>query len=111
MSLPRGREGWRWFWAWAGFGGLFAFALLTGFSIGLFLLPLVAIVGFVVARRAPGRREALGSVAGAAVVVEVLAALNGSTAALSASAALALAAVATYAALRRRGKAGLFASP
>jgi hypothetical protein len=91
------REGWRWFWAWACFGGLFVLGLLTGFSVGLLLLPVAAVVGFAVARRAPGWREALGAVAGAAVAAEVLAALNGWTAALSVAAAFALAAVGAYA--------------
>jgi hypothetical protein len=72
-------EGWRWFWAWACFGGLFVLGLLTGFSIGLLLLPVAAVVGVAVARRAAGWREALGAVAGAAVAAEVLAALNGWT--------------------------------
>jgi hypothetical protein len=105
-SRGAGREGWRWFWAWACFGGLFAFALLTGFSIGLFLLPLVVVGGFAVARRASGWREALGSLVGAAVVVEVLAALNGWTAALSVAAPAAFTAIAAYAAIRRRGERG-----
>ena len=97
-SRGAGREGWRWFWAWACFGGLFVFALLTGFSIGLFLLPLVAFVGVVVARRASGWREALGAFLGAALAVEALAALNGSTAALIVAAAVGLVAIAAYAA-------------
>jgi hypothetical protein len=98
------REGWQWFWAWACFGGPFVLGLLTGFSIGLLLLPVAAVVGFAVARRAPGWREALGAVAGAAVAAEVLAALNGWTAALSVAAAFALAAVGAYALIgpRRR---------
>jgi cytochrome bd-type quinol oxidase subunit 2 len=101
------REGWRWFWAWACFGASFVFALLTGFSIGLFLLPVVAVVGVAVARRASGWREALGAVAGAAVVVEALAVRNGWTASLLA-AAVGLVAIAAYAKdSGRRGAQGL----
>ena len=98
-SRGAGGEGWRWFWAWACFGGPFVLALLTGLSIGLLLLPVVAVVGFAVARRAPGWREALGAFAGAAVAVEVLAAVNGWTAALAVSSTVGLAAVAAYARL------------
>ena len=96
-SRGAGREGWRWFWAWACFGVLFVVALLTGFSIGLFVLPFAAVVGVAVARRAPGWREALGAFVGAALAVEALAALNGWTAALIAAAAVGLVAVAAYA--------------
>ena len=95
-SRGAGREGWRWFWAWACFGALFVFALLTGFSVGLFLLPLVAFVGVAVARRASGWREALGAFLGAALAIEAVAALNGSTAAMIVAAAIGLVALAAY---------------
>lgn len=93
-------EGGRWFWAWACFGALLVFAFLTGLSVGLFLLPLVAVVGFAVARRASGWHEALGAVAGGAAVVGALAGLNGWSAALALSAAVALVA---FAAATRAG--------
>jgi hypothetical protein len=50
-----GPHGWHWFLAWALAGGLFTFSLLTGFSIGLFLLPAAAVALFWVARRSGGR--------------------------------------------------------
>lgn len=50
MGQPRG---WRWFAAWFCAGGLLFFAFLSGFSIGLFLLPL-AVVGCILVARATG---------------------------------------------------------
>ncbi|MGH2994771.1 MAG: hypothetical protein ACRDON_09000 [Gaiellaceae bacterium] len=61
-------EGWPWFWAWGLAGGLVLFALLTGFSIGLFLLPLAVVALVLVARRARGWPEGLGVLAGVAAV-------------------------------------------
>jgi hypothetical protein len=65
-------QGWRWFGAWALAGAFVVFAVLAGFSIGLFLLPL-AIVGVVlIARRARRWPETLGTLAGAGAVVLLL---------------------------------------
>ena len=64
-----GRRGWGWFAGWAGAGALFVFSLLTGFSIGLFLLPLATIAMFWLALHAPYWREATGFPLGAALVV------------------------------------------
>jgi hypothetical protein len=43
---------------------LFAFSFVTGFSIGLFVLPLAAAALWLVAARAPHFRESIGLVAG-----------------------------------------------
>jgi hypothetical protein len=52
------------FWAWALAGGLMSFSLLTGLTIGLFLLPLAAAVLLVAASRAPYLAESIGFLAG-----------------------------------------------
>lgn len=69
-------SGWRWFCAWAVAGGLLVFALLTGFSIGLLVLPFAAIAVWLVGRTARVWPEILGTGAGAAVVCLAVAALN-----------------------------------
>ncbi len=65
--MPR-FAGWTGFVAWALAGGLFVFAVLSGFSIGLFLLPLAGVVLWLVARRASGWPEILGLGAGLGAV-------------------------------------------
>jgi hypothetical protein len=70
-----GQRGWGWFSAWAAAGALFVFSLLTGFSIGLFLLPLATIAMFWLALHAPYWREAAGFLLGGALVGVVLAAV------------------------------------
>ena len=60
-----------WFAGWVVGGGLFTFSFLTGFSIGLFLLPLAGAMLFWVASRAPGR-EAIGFLAGAGLVLMIV---------------------------------------
>ena len=67
-----GRRGWGWFAAWVGAGALFVFSLLTGFSIGLFLLPLATVAMFWLALQAPYWREVAGFPVGAAIVVLAL---------------------------------------
>jgi hypothetical protein len=62
------QDGARWFGWWTAAGGLFTFSLLTGFSIGLFVLPLATALLLWVARRAPGR-EAIGFVEGVGIVL------------------------------------------
>ena len=52
------------FWGWSLAGSLMSFSLLTGFSIGLFLLPLAAAALLLVARRFPYIAESLGFLAG-----------------------------------------------
>ena len=70
-----GGHGRRWFGAWAAVGVLFSFSLLTGFSIGLFLLPAVAVALFWVALRSPHAAEATGFLAGAGLLVLTVLAL------------------------------------
>jgi hypothetical protein len=64
-----GGRGWLWFAAWLVAGALFTFSLVTGLSIGLFFLPLVAIAVLGVAWLSPHFREASGLVVGAALFV------------------------------------------
>jgi hypothetical protein len=70
-----GGRGWLWFAAWLASGALFAFSLATGFSIGLFLLPLVAAALLAVAWLSPHVREASGFLAGVLVFAGILAVL------------------------------------
>ena len=67
----RSRPGWRGFALWTVAGALFTFSLLTGFSIGLFLLPLVVIALYAAVRFAPDAR-ALGFFAGIGAIVVAL---------------------------------------
>src|SRR5207249_10162600 len=68
--------------AWSGFaawylaGALFTFSLLTGLSIGLFLLPLVVAALYLAVRSAPDFRALLGFVAGIGVILLALASIN-----------------------------------
>jgi uncharacterized membrane protein len=72
----RAGRGPSWFAGWALAGALFLFSLATGFSIGLFVLPLVAVVLLWVASRAPRWREACGFLAGCVAMVAFFVALN-----------------------------------
>ena len=63
------RGGPRWFAAWAAAGALMTFSLLAGFSIGLYVLPLAAVVTLWVASRAPGTGDAIGFLAGVGLTV------------------------------------------
>jgi hypothetical protein len=70
-----GGRGRGWFGVWVAAGFLMSFSLVTGFSIGIFILPLAAAVLIWVAHRAPHLQEAvgfLGGVAATALVVAVL---------------------------------------
>jgi hypothetical protein len=60
---PGGR-GWPWFLAWALAGFLMSFSFVTGFSIGLFILPLAAFALIWAAWRSPHLREATGFLLG-----------------------------------------------
>jgi len=75
-TKKRRRAGWSGFAAWCLAGALFSFSLLTGFSIGLFLLPLVIAALYLAVRSAPDFRAALGFVAGLGVILLVLASIN-----------------------------------
>jgi hypothetical protein len=70
------QAGWIWFCAWAFSGGLTFFAVLTGFSIGLLLLPFGALSVVLVARWARAWPESLGVVAGVGAICLLIAALN-----------------------------------
>ncbi len=72
----RGRAGWAGFAAWTVAGAIFTFSLLTGFSIGLFLLPVVAAMLYLAVRAAPDFRASLGFVAGVGLTLLVLASIN-----------------------------------
>ena len=71
-----GRRGWRWFAAWSLTGALFTLSLLTGFTIGLFLLPFATVALLVVAWQAPRLGETVGFAGGVALVALVVALLN-----------------------------------
>jgi hypothetical protein len=58
-----------WFMAWTGAGSLFMFSFLSGFSIGLFLLPAAAALLLVVAWRCPHEPERAGFAFGVGVVL------------------------------------------
>ena len=64
------------FLAWYLAGALFTFSLLTGLSIGLFLLPLVVLAIYVAIRLAPGFRDALGFIGGIGAILLVMAAIQ-----------------------------------
>jgi hypothetical protein len=68
--------GWKAFVAWSLAGGLLVFALLTGFSIGLFVLPFALVAVFLVAMSASWWPEVIGVVAGAGAVSLVIAFLS-----------------------------------
>jgi hypothetical protein len=92
------RGGWEWFAAWTVAGGLMTFSFLTGFSIGLFVLPLAAVTLLWVASRAPGTFDAIGFVEGIGLTLLLVALLNPAAgrAWLYAGLVLGLAAVAAY---------------
>lgn len=67
---------WPWFAAWSAAGAALTFSFLAGLSIGLFVLPVAAVLLVWVARRAPRPADALGFVAGVGVLLVVVAFLN-----------------------------------
>ena len=67
---------WRWFAAWSVAGASVTFSFLTGLSIGLFVLPLAAVLLLWVAWNAPRLPDALGFVAGIGAVLVLVAFLN-----------------------------------
>lgn len=69
-------RGWRWSLAWVAAGFLWSFSLITGFSIGLLLLPIAAVVVLWVASQSPHLLEALGFVGGLAVTAVVVTAIQ-----------------------------------
>ena len=71
-----GGRGWLWFLAWLIAGFLMSFSLITGFSIGLLILPLAGGLLIWVARRSPHLLQASGFVAGLGATALLVAAIN-----------------------------------
>jgi hypothetical protein len=72
---PEGR-GCGWFWRWAAAGSLFMFSFLSGFSIGLLLLPFAAALLCWVAWHSPHAAERTGFALGAGTMLLLIAYLN-----------------------------------
>jgi len=70
-----GGRGPRWLLVWIAAGFLMSFSLVTGFSIGLFILPVAGAVLLWAARRAPHVPEAVGFLGGIGVTAVVVAAI------------------------------------
>jgi hypothetical protein len=68
--------GWVGFAVWTVAGAIFTFSLLTGLSIGLFLLPVVALALYLAVRSAPDFPASLGFVAGIGAIVLMLASIH-----------------------------------
>jgi hypothetical protein len=71
-----GSASWFGFAIWAVAGAVFTFSLLTGLSIGLFLLPLVVLAIGLAVRVASEVRSMLGFAAGIALILLVVAAIH-----------------------------------
>src|SRR3954463_10024762 len=69
-------RGCRWFWAWSVVGGALCFSFLTGFSIGLLLLPFALVLLWLVLSRSPRWAESIGFVEGVGLVLLLIAYLN-----------------------------------
>ena len=69
-------RGCRWFWAWSLVGAALCFSFLTGFSIGLLLLPFALLLLWLVLSRSPRWPESIGFVEGAGLVLLLVAYLN-----------------------------------
>jgi hypothetical protein len=65
-----------WFLEWVAAGFLMSFSLITGFSIGIFILPIAAWVLIWVARRSPHLREASGFAAGIGATALLIVAIH-----------------------------------
>jgi hypothetical protein len=70
LAAPRRRrlDGWQGFCCWAIVGALFAFAFVTMASIGLFVLPLAVVVGWLISRYVESGLELLGLAMGAGLI-------------------------------------------
>jgi hypothetical protein len=101
--------GWPWFAAWTCAGALMTFSFLTGFSIGLFLLPVAGGTLLAVAWRAPGAPDAVGFFEGVGLMLLLVPLVNpdaGPTL-LFAGLVIGLGAIAAYsAALVKRARSG-----
>ena len=71
-----GERGFVWFLVWTAAGFLMSFSLVTGFSIGLLIVPFAAALLLWVARRAPHLPETAGFAVGIAVTAVLIVALN-----------------------------------
>src|SRR2546430_6704108 len=69
-------SGCRWFWAWSLVGGALAFSFLTGFSIGLLLLPFALLLLWLVLYLSPRWPESIGFVEGVGLLLLVIAYLH-----------------------------------
>ena len=65
-------SGWGWFGAWAVAGALVAFAFVTGFSIGLFVVPVAFGAVWLVGSKSPSRSAAFGLASGAGLLCLVV---------------------------------------
>jgi hypothetical protein len=70
-----GGHGRRWFLAWSLAGFLMSFSFVTGFSIGVFVLPVAAATLIWAALRSPHLREGSGFLAGLGMTTLLVAAL------------------------------------
>lgn len=75
-TTGRRGAGWWGFAAWSTAGAVFTFSLLTGLSIGLFLLPVVIVALYLAVRSAPDFRASLGFIAGIGLTLLVVASIH-----------------------------------
>jgi hypothetical protein len=71
-----GERGWFWFVVWTLAGFLMSFSLITGFSIGLLIVPFAGALLLWVARRAPHLPETAGFAVGIVLTAVLIVALN-----------------------------------
>jgi hypothetical protein len=69
-------RGCRWFWAWSLVGAALCFSFLTGFSIGLFVLPFALVLLWLVVAASPRWAESIGLVEGVGLTLLLIAYLN-----------------------------------
>ncbi len=106
-EISPGGEGWTWSWRWAASGALLFFSFLTGFSIGLFILPVAAFVLVSTAVHSAHAAEALGVILGVGLVLLLVASIDDGRAWYVAGIALSLAGVFGYAAALTRRERSL----
>jgi hypothetical protein len=112
------RRGWPWFGGWALTGALFAFAVVSALSIGLFVLPFALVAFWMLGRRGAAGAEMLGAVSGAGAPCLLVAAVAAGSEApdgrpwLAAGLLLVATGIAAYAMVRRRSEPpSAFAEP
>ena len=69
-------RGCRWFWAWSAVGAALCFSFLTGFSIGLFVLPFALLLLWLVLHSSPRWAESIGLFEGVGFTLLLVAYLN-----------------------------------